>query len=98
MIVETSFPRTDAVEAIIRLALAEDIGRGDITAESTVEPETRARAEILQKQAGVLCGLPLVEAVFALLDPTVRVERVAEEGTWGEPRVVARLAGPARAI
>ncbi len=95
---DTSFPRTDAVEAIIRLALAEDIGRGDITAESTVEPETRATAEILQKQAGVLCGLPVVKAVFALVDPRVRVERVAEEGTWGERRVVARLEGPARSI
>ena len=95
---DTSFPRTDAVEAIIRLALAEDIGRGDVTAESTVEPGTRATAEILQKQAGVLCGLPVIEAVFALVDPGVHVERVAEEGTWGERRVVARLEGPARSI
>jgi nicotinate-nucleotide pyrophosphorylase (carboxylating) len=46
----------------------------------------------------VLCGLPVVEAVFAALDPRVRVERLAAEGSWGERRVVARLEGPARAI
>ena len=93
-----SFPRSDAVAAIVRLALAEDIGRGDITAEATVAAETRARAEILQKQAGVLCGLPVVEAVFAQVDPEVRVERVAEEGSWGDRRVVARIEGPARSV
>jgi nicotinate-nucleotide pyrophosphorylase (carboxylating) len=40
----------------------------------------------------------VVEAVFAALDPRVRIERVAEEGSWGDRRVVARLTGPARAI
>src|SRR5207244_1917096 len=60
-----SFPRSDAVAAIVQLALAEDVGRGDITTEATVAVDATATAEILQKQAGVLCGLPVVEAVFA---------------------------------
>jgi nicotinate-nucleotide pyrophosphorylase (carboxylating) len=93
-----SFPRSDAVGAIIRLALAEDVGRGDITTEATVAAETQATAEILQKQAGVMCGLPVVEAVFAMVDPSVRVTRLAEEGSWGERRTVARIEGSARSI
>ena len=96
-----SFPRSDAVAAIVQLALAEDVGRGDITTESTVAASTVATAEILQKQAGVLCGLPVVEAVFAAVDGRVRVTRVAEEGSWDDGqtrRVVARIEGPARAI
>lgn len=88
----------DQVAAIIRLALAEDIGRGDITTESTVPAGARAQAVILQKAPGVLCGLPVVEAVFAALDAGVTVEAAADEGSWGENRTVARIEGPARAI
>jgi nicotinate-nucleotide pyrophosphorylase (carboxylating) len=93
-----SFPRSDAVGAIVTLALAEDVGRGDITTEATVAADTTAVAEILQKQDGVLCGLPVVEAVFAMVDPSVRVTRIAEEGSWGNRRVVARIEGSARSI
>jgi nicotinate-nucleotide pyrophosphorylase (carboxylating) len=87
-----------AVAEIISLALSEDIGRGDITTDATVPAEAEARAVILQKAPGVLCGLPVVEAVFAALDPRVHIERTAEEGSWGDHREVARLSGPARAI
>lgn len=93
-----SFPRSDAVGAIVTLALAEDVGRGDITTEATVAADTTAVAEILQKQDGVVCGLPVVEAVFAQVDPSVRVTRLAEEGSWGNLRVVARIEGSARSI
>jgi nicotinate-nucleotide pyrophosphorylase (carboxylating) len=91
-------PPRSAIEPIVRLALAEDIGRGDITTAATVPPEATARAEILQKAPGVLCGLPVVELVFALLDPNVRLTRLAAEGSWGAQRVVAALEGPAAAI
>jgi len=95
-----SFPRSDAVGAIIQLALAEDVGRGDVTTEATVAADTQATAEILQKQAGVICGLPVVEAVFAMVDPSVKVTRLAEEGSWGDGdrRTVARIEGSARSI
>jgi nicotinate-nucleotide pyrophosphorylase (carboxylating) len=92
-----------AVAAIIHLALAEDIGRGDLTTEATVPPGAQARAIILQKAPGVLCGLPAVEAVFATLDLRVKFEPGADEGSWGGgagkgTRTVARLEGPARAL
>jgi len=91
-------PDTEAISAIVRLALAEDVGRGDLTTEATVPPGARAVAEIRQKQEGVLCGLPVVERVFRAVDPTVQVVSLAEEGSWGERRVVARIVGPARAV
>jgi nicotinate-nucleotide pyrophosphorylase (carboxylating) len=89
---------TAAVHEIVRLALAEDIGRGDITTEATVSPTVRAQAEIIQKQPGVVCGLPVAELVFTALDPDCRLERLADEGSWGERRTVARVSGPAQAI
>jgi nicotinate-nucleotide pyrophosphorylase (carboxylating) len=86
------------VDAILELALAEDVGRGDLTTEATVAPDARAVAELLQKSPGVVCGLPVAAAVFARLDPRVSLQPSVEEGSWGERRVVARLEGPARAI
>jgi nicotinate-nucleotide pyrophosphorylase (carboxylating) len=95
-----AFPASDDVHAIIRLALNEDIGRGDITTESTVPPGATATAEILQKAPGVVCGLPVVEAVFRAVDPRVQMSSDVEEGSFSTDRrrVVARLHGPAQAI
>ena len=95
-----TFPRSADVEAIVRLALAEDVGRGDLTTEATVDANATAIAELLQKAPGVLCGLPVVDEVFAQLDPRVRVIRLAHEGSSSdEPRrVVVRIEGPATAI
>lgn len=87
------------VLALVELALAEDVGRGDVTTEATVAPGTTAHADMLQKAPGVLCGLPVVEMVFARLDPSVKVEWAAEEGSYAEQRrVVARMHGSAAAI
>src|ERR671938_1938494 len=87
-----SLPASADVQAIVRLALAEDIGRGDLTTEATVAPGARAQAEILQKAAGVVCGLPVVEAVFAALDPRVEVTREIEEGTFSNGAAITRVA------
>jgi nicotinate-nucleotide pyrophosphorylase (carboxylating) len=91
-------PDTGAVRAIIRLALEEDIGRGDLTTEATVPPTAHAVAVILQKQTGILCGLPVAERVFTAVDPRVMVTLLAEEGSEGDRREVARVEGPAQAI
>jgi nicotinate-nucleotide pyrophosphorylase (carboxylating) len=95
-----TFPASADVAAIIRLALAEDIGRGDITTESTVPSGATARAEILQKASGVVCGLPVVEAVFQAIDPRVEVCAEVEEGSYSADnrRRVANIVGPACAI
>jgi nicotinate-nucleotide pyrophosphorylase (carboxylating) len=93
------FPSSADVQAIIDLALAEDVGRGDLTTQATVPLDATATAEILQKAPGVVCGLPVVEAVFVRLDPRVRLQRLAAEGSWSaDRRPVARLDGPAAAI
>ncbi len=93
-----SLPAGESVQAIVRLALQEDVGRGDLTTNATVPPSLAARAEIRQKQAGVLCGLPVARLVFAMLDGDVSVRSLADEGSWGNQRVVATVEGPARSI
>jgi nicotinate-nucleotide pyrophosphorylase (carboxylating) len=95
-----TFPASADVQAIIRLALDEDVGRGDITTESTVPPGAVATAELLQKAPGVVCGLPVVEAVLRTIDTRVEVTREVDEGSFSTDRrrVVARMHGPADAI
>jgi nicotinate-nucleotide pyrophosphorylase (carboxylating) len=90
----------EAVEAVIRRALAEDVGAGDRTTDSVVPPEARCAARLLLEEPGVACGLPVARAVFAALDPGVEVEAAVEEGAsvTRAPAVLAEVEGPARAI
>lgn len=53
-----------ALQALLPLAFAEDVGTGDITSEATLEPGHRSRGVLLCKEEGVLAGVPVVEAVF----------------------------------
>ncbi len=85
--------------ALVRAALAEDVGSGDVTTLATVDAQARASALITQKAPGVIYGLDVVEATFALLDPHARFERLVEEGVWRERGgPVLSIAGSARAL
>ena len=91
-------PSRTELEAVVRQALAEDVGAGDLTTQATVPPGTRARARITQKQEGVLFGLDAAEVAFALLDPDVDSERLAPEATWREGGPVLEVEGDAAAL
>src|SRR5512142_76764 len=65
--------------------LAEDIGRGDITTAACVQRDTRASARFLAKEAIVLCGLDVAEAVFFHLDPdSAEIESTFNDGDESE--------------
>lgn len=92
-------PTGPQVEAILRPALAEDVGPGDVTTDATVPPGTRASAVLLAKAGGVLAGLPVAEGAFRLLDPAVEFAALLEEGAPFEAGThLARVAGDARAL
>jgi len=82
----------------IKPYLEEDIGSGDITA--AIIPETvTAEAEVLTREAMVLCGQAWFDAVFKELDPRVRIDWLHREGEAVEAGVtLCRLEGPARAL
>jgi len=82
----------------IKPYLEEDIGSGDITA--AIIPETvTAEAEVLTREAMVLCGQAWFDAVFKELDPRVRIDWLRREGEAVEAGVtLCRLQGPARAL
>lgn len=84
---------------IVARALAEDIGRGDVTSEACIEPTLAYRAELRARERLVFSGGPVLAEVFAQVDPQVRVELHAEEGAWVEPKAsVATLRGSARSL
>jgi nicotinate-nucleotide pyrophosphorylase (carboxylating) len=87
-----------AVIPIVELALAEDLGSGDVTTIATVPRDARARALITQKAPGVVFGLQAAEATFRALDPGVGLERRVEEGVWRDGGEVLRAEGLARAL
>ena len=87
------------VENIVRLALAEDVGAGDLTTSLTVDPEVRSRAEVVAKQELILAGLEPARLTFELVDPEIRFTPAAADGDRAESgRVLVRISGSAASI
>lgn len=83
----------------IRHALDEDVGSGDVTTESIVPADGETRARIIAKQTGIIAGLDIAKAVFALLDDKLRfTERAAEGAKVDNGAIVAELFGSARTL
>jgi len=89
----------EALRELVARALAEDIGSGDITSEATVPAGARARARIVQKQAGVVFGLEAAAEAFRQAGAE-EFEGLEAEGSWRDavPADVASVSGPARAL
>jgi nicotinate-nucleotide pyrophosphorylase (carboxylating) len=79
---EPGFPLTDAgIIALVQDALDEDGADRDVTTVSTVLAGHRARARLVARANGIVCGVPLALAAFRLLDPEVSIRVDAEDGT-----------------
>jgi nicotinate-nucleotide pyrophosphorylase (carboxylating) len=88
-----------ALDQHLRAFLAEDIGRGDVTTETTVLAQARARGEFVARSSCVVSGLPVARRVFELLDADLSWEGEVEAGVAVRPGArLARLAGRARPI
>jgi nicotinate-nucleotide pyrophosphorylase (carboxylating) len=70
---------------LVRRALDEDVGRGDITTEATVLPTQRARGVLLAKASCVLAGLDVAFEAFRLSDPSVLASARKHDGDRCEP-------------
>lgn len=92
-------PTGEALDALLRAFLVEDIGRRDVTTETTVPPGARARGEVVAKSECVVSGLPVARRVFELLEPGVEWREVVPGGTRASAgALIAGLAGGARPI
>ena len=103
--------RHPTVLALLRLSVAEDVDpeeseeainvapQKDVTSSATLDPDRRLEGRLVAKEAGVIAGLPLVEALFRLVDADLSLTSAVEEGDRvdaGQP--VASVAGPGRSL
>lgn len=72
--------RLQLVEDLIRSALAEDLGAGDITCAAVVPDAARARGRVIAKQPGVLSGLSVASHVFERVDGGVEIATAVRDG------------------
>lgn len=86
------------LKATVTLALAEDVGDGDLTA-ALIPAEARATATVISRETAVLCGTAWFSEVFQQLDSRIEVHWQAQDGDRLAPdQVLCSLAGPARPL
>lgn len=87
------------INDIIRLALSEDIGSGDITSSSTIPESTVSRGKLIAKEPLTVCGFPAFLRVFELIDPRIEVKPLVSDGDpVKEGNIIVTIEGPARGI
>jgi nicotinate-nucleotide pyrophosphorylase (carboxylating) len=86
------------IERDVAAALAEDIGSGDLTA-ALISPERIARATLVSRNSGVLCGSPWFAHCFRKLHPDVAISWKVNEGeALSAESAICEVIGDARAI
>jgi nicotinate-nucleotide pyrophosphorylase (carboxylating) len=84
---------------LVRRALAEDLGQGDVTTTGTIDGSRRVSAEVLAKSRCVVAGLDVALEAFRQLDPAIEVTVHHPDGSRCEPgTVVAEISGRADAL
>jgi len=87
------------VRALVTLALAEDVGRGDVTTQALIPPRARARAVIVARRGCVVSGAAVAALVFRQVEPRLRVRVHCRDGRpVGRGQPILSIAGPARGI
>ncbi|MNO65810.1 putative nicotinate-nucleotide pyrophosphorylase [carboxylating] [compost metagenome] len=64
----------------IKAWLREDVGSGDVTTQMTIPVGHESKGIIHAKEDGVICGIPIAELVFEIVDPTLSFTALVEEG------------------
>jgi nicotinate-nucleotide pyrophosphorylase (carboxylating) len=89
----------DALNSLVQSALHEDGALNDLTTIATVVSERRARAKLVARESGVVCGVPLALETFRIMDPKVAIRVDAEDGSRVERGTpVLFLSGHARGL
>jgi nicotinate-nucleotide pyrophosphorylase (carboxylating) len=81
---------------IVKNALAEDVGSGDLTAQ-LIGLETVAQAQVVSREAAILCGIAWFNEVFEQLNSEIKITWYAEDGDQIQPnQKLCDLEGSAR--
>jgi nicotinate-nucleotide pyrophosphorylase (carboxylating) len=87
-------------ETLIQLALREDLlGVGDITTQALVGETETGTVQVVVRQPGVLCGMPIARRVFEVVDPRVQFRLQIHDGTAVRRGDIAgEISGPLRSL
>ncbi|MDE6356062.1 MAG: carboxylating nicotinate-nucleotide diphosphorylase [Clostridia bacterium] len=86
-------------DELIRLALKEDVTSGDISTDAVLKEFKEGTVDLICKQDGIICGLPVFERVFKILDENTRVEFFAKDGDKVEKgQHIAMVTGDMRVL
>ena len=85
--------------ALIRAAILEDLGSGDVTSEFFIPADAESRANLVARERGVMSGTEVALAVFREIDPTMKVTALVTDGTLFEKgTVLMEITGPTRSV
>ncbi len=88
-----------STDELIRRALSEDIGTGDITTDATIPPDLVSTAFLFSKSKGILAGMGVAEKVFHAVDPELKTVSFFNEGaSIPEGRKIAEITGSVASI
>ncbi len=91
-------PVETEIRNLVRYAIEEDVGSGDVTAQ-LIHADTQASAELICREHVVICGIPWARETIHQIDPSIQSEWLVEDGDKVEAHsVVARLNGSARSL
>jgi nicotinate-nucleotide pyrophosphorylase (carboxylating) len=83
--------------ALIALALAEDIGSGDLTSRALIPEERAGRARVMAKEPLVICGQEIARAVFSAVDPALQYQPLMPDGEFVSAQTaIGEVTGPLR--
>jgi nicotinate-nucleotide pyrophosphorylase (carboxylating) len=89
----------EEIRALVKRALKEDLGAGDVTTRATVGADAVGKARLLLKAEGVVAGLPVFETVFRVYDASIKFDLEAREGgSYRAGTTLALIRGKARSI
>jgi len=100
------FPSIEELKDLIQLAKREDLGAGDVTSELLIPEGKTGVGTLVQKEVGIVCGLPIVEMICRAYDERLRVEQIPGfhleiiEGRFSDQRTMPllRIRGPLRPL
>lgn len=88
----------DLIAAQVQSALAEDLGKGDLTA-ALIPAGTQASATIISREAAILCGCAWAQQCFAQLDRSIQLKWLVKDGDRVVPnQALVHIHGDARAM
>jgi nicotinate-nucleotide pyrophosphorylase (carboxylating) len=92
-------PSADAIHRLVRAALEEDAPWGDLTSQTIVPASARVNAQLVAREAGVLCGEDLFRAAMSLTDPAITTTFTHHDADhFSAGAVLATVCGPARPV